>query len=68
MSDGSTHDGESPEDYVKVAAKAGLKITPEHAADVAENVATLRMATESLRAIDTSEFEPAGAFRPRRIS
>ena len=66
MSGGSTHNGESPEDYVMAAAKAGLKITPEHAADVAENVATLRRAEESLREIDTSEFEPAGTFRPRR--
>ena len=68
MSNGSYPGSESPEDYVNAAARAGLKITPEHAADVAENVATIRRATESLRDIDTSEFEPAGAFRPRRVS
>ena len=68
MSDGSFHDGESPEEYVKAAAKAGLTITPEHAADVAENIATFRRASESLREIDTSEIEPAGVFRPRRPS
>lgn len=68
MSNGLSHDEESPEEYVKAAAKAGLKITPEHAADVAENIATFRRASESLREIDTSEFEPAGVFRPRRPS
>ena len=66
MSNESFHGGESPEEYVKAAAKAGLKITPEHAADVAENIATFRRASESLREIDTSDFEPAGVFRPRR--
>ena len=66
MSNGSFHDGESPEEYVKAAARAGFKITPEHAADVAENIATFRRASESLREIDTSQFEPAGVFRPRR--
>ncbi len=68
MSIGSFPGEESPEDYVKAAARAGLKITPEHAADVAENVTTFRTAAESLRDIDTSEFEPAGIFRPRRVS
>ncbi len=68
MSNGSCPGSESPEDYVKAAARAGLKITSEHAANVAENVATIRMATESLREIDTSEFEPANTFRPRRAS
>ncbi len=66
MPDRTSQGAESPQDYVKAAARAGLKITPEHAANVAENVATIRMATESLREIDTSEFEPANTFRPRR--
>ena len=65
MSNGLFHEKESPEEYVKAAAKAGFKITPEHAADVAENIATFRRASESLREIDTSEYEPAGVFRPR---
>ena len=68
MSNESSRIPESPEEYVKAAANAGLKITPEHAADVAENIATFRRASESLRAIDISEFEPAGVFRPRRPS
>ena len=68
MSNGSFPGAESPEDYVEAAARAGLKITPEHAADVAENVATFRRASESLREIDTSDFEPASTFRPRRAT
>ena len=68
MSNESSRSPESPGDYVKAAAKAGLKITAEHAADVAENIATFRRASESLREIDTSEFEPAGVFRPRKPS
>lgn len=68
MSNESSRSPESPEEYVKAAANAGLKITPEHAADIAENIATFRRASESLRAIDISEFEPAGVFRPRRPS
>ena len=68
MSDEAYPGAESPEEYVKAAARAGLKITPEHAANVAENVATFRKATESLRSIDTSEFEPAGTFRPRMVN
>ena len=67
MSDRTAHDGESPEAYVQAAARAGLKITVEHAADVADNVAARRGTEESLRAIDISEFEPAATFRPRRV-
>ncbi len=58
--------GESPESYAATAALAGLHVSAEHAANVAERIAARRQAEAAVRDIDTSQCEPANAFRPRR--
>ncbi len=59
---------ETPAEYVISAARAGLRISAQHAAGIAKRIESRRQAEDDVRAIDTSQHEPAVAFRPRRLS